>query len=150
MIKTGNKILDGVLVLAIVILVFTVLNNVLKLIKTFSPGGSTETRNPEDEPFKVNPDKLTYPEDQYSAWADTLEQLFKEGLTEDEDAIKAVFYNLRTDSDFAALTNAFGVRRGYWFFDEGNLFQFLTAYLSDGDRADINQHNKNFGIKYRV
>lgn len=147
---TGNKVLDYVIIGALVILVLQLLKRLLNLINLVTPDERPTTSDPAEDPFPVDPNNLTYPASQYIGWADQLEELLFKGFTEDEDAIKGIFYELRTDSDFAALVNAFGVRRGFYIFDTYNLFTAVAAYLSNQDRDDINQHNANFAIKYRV
>lgn len=148
--KSGNKVLDNVIVVALIVLVFYLLKKVMNIIQIVTPADTTDTADPGENPFPVNDSKLTYPEENYIGFADTLDQLFSSGMTEDEDAIKIVFYKMRTNSDFAALVNAFGVRRGYLYIGSGNLFNFVTEYLSASDKNDINTHNARFGIKYRV
>jgi len=96
----------------------------------------------------------TYPNSQYFAWANRLEQsMFDIGT--DEDAIFSVFSYLRNNGDFIKLKQAFGVRE----YTGGFLPGFLSPDLSlDGwiqeelDSSEIQQLNnilKNKGITYR-
>lgn len=148
--KTGNKLLDNVIIVALIVLVIYLLKKVFSIVNLITPTETTQTADPEEKPFTVEEDELTYPEGNYLGWADELDQLFSAGMTEDEEAIKSIFYKLRTTSDFAALVNAFGIRRGYLYIGSGNLFNYIAEYLSKEDRKDINTHNQRFGIKYRV
>ena len=100
--KTGNKAADTIIAFALVILVVYVLKRVINLIRSVTPDEDTTKpeRDPNVNPLPVDKTKLTYPESQYDLFADELDALFTSSVTEDEAAIKNVFYNLRTDSDF--------------------------------------------------
>ncbi len=96
----------------------------------------------------------TYPDSQFYAWANRLEQsMFDVGT--DEDAIIEIFSALRNNSDFIKLKQAFGIRN----YTGGFVPGFLSDDLSlDGwiaqelDASEINEINtilSNNGITYR-
>jgi hypothetical protein len=97
----------------------------------------------------------TYPQSQFYAWANRLEQsMFDIGT--DEDAIFSVFNQLRNNADFLALKQAFGVRQ----YTGGFLPGFMSDDLSlegwiaqEFDSDEINQLNnilRNKGINYQI
>ena len=97
----------------------------------------------------------TYPNSQYLAWANRLEQaMFDIGT--DEDAIFQIFAQLRNNTDFLSLKAAFGIRN----YTGGFLPGLVSGDLSlDGwlqqelDRSEIEELNSilfDNGITYMI
>lgn len=97
----------------------------------------------------------TYPQSQFFAWANRLEQaMFDVGT--DEDAIFDVFSRLNNNADFLALKQAFGVRNytgGFvpgFFSDDLSLDGWLQQELDASEMAAINNKLASKGITYRI
>jgi hypothetical protein len=97
----------------------------------------------------------TYPNSQYFAWANKLEQsMFDVGT--DEDAIYDVFSKLKNNGDFIKLKQAFGVREYTGGFVPGflspdlSLDGWLQQELDSSEILQLNNILKNKGIIYRV
>jgi LPXTG-motif cell wall-anchored protein len=108
----------------------------------------------EEQALTAESGETTYPDSQFYAWANRLEQaMFDVGT--DEDAIIDVFTAIRNNADFVKLKQAFGVRN----YTGGFVPGFLSDDLSlDGwisqelDSSEINQLNSILaakGITYR-
>lgn len=108
----------------------------------------------EEQALTAESGTTTYPDSQFYAWANRLEQaMFDVGT--DEDAIIDVFTAIRNNADFVKLKQAFGVRN----YTGGFVPGFLSDDLSlDGwlaqelDSSEINELNSMLarkGITYR-
>ena len=108
----------------------------------------------EEQALTAESGTTTYPDSQFYAWANRLEQaMFDVGT--DEDAIIDVFTAIRNNADFVKLKQAFGVRN----YTGGFVPGFLSDDLSlDGwlaqelDSSEINELNSLLarkGITYR-
>ena len=97
----------------------------------------------------------TYPDSQFYAWANRLEQaMFDIGT--DEDAIVEIFSALRNNSDFIKLKQAFGIRNytgGFvpgFLSDDLSLDGWLAQELDSSEINEINTILSNNGITYRI
>ena len=97
----------------------------------------------------------TYPQSQYNTWANQLESSMFDWGT-DENTIFAVFKNLKNNSDYLKLFQAFG-KREYtggiapgFFYPSYDLTQWLREELDDTDINKINSELQAKGITYRI
>lgn len=105
------------------------------------------------EQQKPNAANLTFPNWKYEQLADTIEVAVWGGLgfTENDDEIEEALKQLKTDDDFIALANAYGVRgRGLVLRDYYNLVQTLDLYLDDSNRENVNAYFSSQGIQARI
>lgn len=108
--------------------------------------------------------KPSWSKTQYEAWSQMLAQAMG-GCGSDEDAILAVFGNMKNDADVLSLIATFGVRayepcfytnpidHALWVFNQEAFASSLDAWfardLSTGNIDDINKVLSGKGIKYR-
>lgn len=97
----------------------------------------------------------TYPNSQYQAWANRLEQAMFDWGTE-EETIFEIFSSLQNNADFLKLKLAFGTRTytggvlpGF-FNDKLSLDAWLQQELDESELARVNQILSSKGITYRV
>lgn len=97
----------------------------------------------------------TYPQSQYNTWANQLESAMFDWGT-DETTVFAVFKNLKNNSDYLKLFQAFG-KREYtggiapgFFYPQYDLTQWLREELSESDINTINTDLRNKGITYQI
>lgn len=97
----------------------------------------------------------TYPNSQYFAFANTLEQAMFD-LGTDEDSIFYVFNQLQNNADFIKLKQAFG-ERAYsggalpvWFNEDLTLEGWLTQELDSSERQQLNSILASKAITYRI
>lgn len=128
-----------------------------RIYKNFSADAQREREQTKDienelsDSIKAKP--LTYPKSQYSGFADTIQTAGFDAGT-DEQAIYSVFYKLKNDSDYLALTAAWG-KPTRTIYDWGMAYkmtlpQFLRWEMSDTEVQKINKILASKNIKYRV
>lgn len=132
----------------IVVGVATIIAAIAFLVKIF---GRSEADKSRDELYKSI--KPNYTDFQYSDWADILETALKEGLSEDEDAVYAVFQRMRNISDLNKLIQAFGRRRTYFSVTTGikwtSLPEMIHEFFNSKEINHVNDILKSKGISYR-
>jgi hypothetical protein len=77
------------------------------------PTGTEQESADLENQIDVNVANLTYPEFQYTSWANALEQALLIDLTEDERTVDGIVYQMQNDDDWKALVKAWGVRLDY-------------------------------------
>lgn len=111
--------------------------------------------NKEFDKLNSNPStKATMSQAQMLSYANSLHTAM-DGLGTDEDAIIAVFKNVKNDADFAGLSAAYGTRvvnSGIWGFSDynGSLSGALTSELSLYWKDIINKNLASKKVTYRV
>lgn len=97
----------------------------------------------------------TYPNSQFLAWANRLEQaMFDIGT--DEDAIFEIFAQLRNNTDFLTLKAAFGIRNYTGGFLPGlvsgdlSLDGWIQQELDSSEISELNSILSENGITYRI
>lgn len=109
----------------------------------------------QEEAQAVQTNAPTYPNSQYSTYANQLESAMYD-IGTDENTIIAVFKAIKNDADYLKLFNAFGKRTytgGYfpgYFYGEYDLTQWIREELSESDIQSINNGLAQKGIKYRI
>lgn len=102
-----------------------------------------------------NPAKLTYPKNQYKAFADAIEDAIWGNsilpqIWENDDAIAAVLLEMQNIDDVYELISAYGKRYVGMFIQEGgNLVQTVSRYLDDDLKRDVNNAYQQKSINFR-
>jgi hypothetical protein len=97
----------------------------------------------------------TYPNSQYQTWANQLETAMDD-IGTDENTIISIFKNLKNNTDYLKLFQAFGTRKytgGYlpgWANDSWDLGQWLVEELDSEEITQINNELASKGITYRI
>jgi LPXTG-motif cell wall-anchored protein len=153
--KTGEKNIDTIVVLGILVLILIILT---KLGKFFAHPldviGETIGITPETPDFNpatlpIDETKLNYPINQYDIWAQVLEDAIWSGWGENEEEIKEVMYQINSDADYYALVKAYGKRTSLLGLSGGTLpseLHRLTPELVSG----FNDHFIGWGMKSRI
>lgn len=92
--------------------------------------------------------KPTFPDYVYIDYADTLETALAEGFTEDEDAVYAVFNNLKNISDVNKLIEAYGKRRIHFSTLYSTLPATIGSLFSNKEKKKLNAILATKGINY--
>lgn len=92
---------------------------------------------------------LTYPKGQYITFADTINAAFG-FFNDDEDAIYAVFNQLRNDLDFLELKEAYGLRPSVYQGTNQTLSEALKSRLDSTEIAKINSILRTNNITYQI
>lgn len=108
----------------------------------------------EQQALTAEAGSTTYPDSQFYAWANRLEQsMFDIGT--DENAIFEVFGSLRNNADFVKLKQAFGIRNytgGYvpgFLSDDLSLDGWIAQELDSSEISALNSILQRKGITYR-
>lgn len=127
----------------------------LILILLFRKRGGAAAAEAQALQTEASQGQATYPNSQFLAWANRLEQaMFDVGT--DEDAIFEIFSQLRNNTDFLTLKAAFGVRNYTGGFlpgmvsDDLSLDGWIQQELDSSERAELNNILSQRGITYRI
>lgn len=125
----ANPIITGVGTLAVGFILYRVIKRLT----------SPEERIPPKPPIPEIPPaerKYSYSSEQYAEWADSLQQAFSGGGT-DEDRVRTIMQYMKTKGDVVALISAYGRRvigTGYgWDSEPMTLSQVITDDMSKSD-----------------
>jgi len=97
----------------------------------------------------------TYPNSQYQTWANQLETAMDDLFT-DNDTVFAVFKNLKNNTDYLKLFQAFGTRKYTggvlpgWANDSWDLGQWIVEEMPQDKIDQINRDLASKGITYRI
>lgn len=118
--------------------------------------------------------RKSYPDSQYRAWADQIENQFdgcdwKQNIFDMSDpllgwagmfsgsgqVVAGIFNKLKNNADFLALVNAYGVRTydqcGIWTGNvTGNLYKAINDELDKGEKDALNKKLAKNGITYTI
>lgn len=115
-----------------------------------APEGATTGGSSQNLPVDTN--RLSFPRNNYKAFADEIEQAIWGGfdLTEDDEAVAQVLSMMNTNDDVQELINAYGTRgEGILIQKYYNLVQTVQMYLDDDLKEAVNNIYQTKGIQYR-
>jgi len=153
--KTGEKNIDTIVVLGILVLILIILT---KLGKFFlhpldtigeAVGITPDTPTLDTSTLPIDESKLNYPLNQYEIWAQVLDDALWAAFGEEEEPIKEVMYQINSDADWYALIKAYGKRTSLLGLSGGTLpseLHRLTPELISG----FNDHFAGWGMKSRI
>ncbi len=101
----------------------------------------------------IDPAKLTYPQYQYTSWANAMETAILLDIDENEEAVDAIIWKIQNDDDWNALVKAFGVRQDYNLgYIPGATYTLPSAILTllPERVGDYNNHFAGWNMKSRI
>jgi hypothetical protein len=96
---------------------------------------------------EITGNQLTYEPSQYLSFAERLEQAMY-GLTDNENAVYAVFAKMRNKSDVLQLIKAFAERRMFLTIGKSDLGTWINYRLSNSEIEHINEILSRNNIDY--
>jgi len=120
-----------------------------KLISYFTSGNTPAQAATEVNKLQKSGVKQTYPDSNYSQWANAIYSAGFNTLGTDEQTIYDIFKKMVNDLDVAKLIVAFGEQRVEFSFQELPLGAWLRTELSASEMNVINNIFATRNIKYR-
>lgn len=120
-----------------------------KLISYFTSGNTPAQAATEVNKLQKSGVKQTYPDSNYSQWANAIYSAGFNTLGTDEQTIYDIFKKMMNDLDVAKLIVAFGEQRVEFSFQELPLGAWLRTELSASEMNVINNIFATRNIKYR-
>ena len=84
----------------------------------------------------------------YKDWADTLDNALNHNITEDENAVYAVFAQMKNISDVNKTIQAYGARRAFFSMAQYTLPQIINNTFSRDEKKALNGILARKGISY--
>jgi hypothetical protein len=108
------------------------------------PTGTQQESDDFESEIDVNKANLTYPEFQYTSWANALEQTLLVDSTENETLIDGIIYQMQNDDDWKQLVKSFGIRINYVLGYVPTGSYTLPGALLEFTPERINDYNNHF------
>ena len=116
------------------------------------PTGEKEETEELEDIITYDKSKLTYPEYQYKTWADSIEIALLGDIDEDESVVDNIMWAIQNDDDIAALIEAFGVRKDWYYMAiPGHNYNLVSAItnLTPERVKPYNDHFQGWNMKFR-
>jgi hypothetical protein len=132
-------IIKAIIVLVIALALFFAVRKFVKTVK--------DDKYEKDLKDEIEADKLTYPLNQYVAFADQLHDAMAY-LGTKTTMVNSIFTKMNTLSDVLQLIIAFGVRKYYGIWGEKSLPQWISEELSQNEIEKVNTILKSKNINF--
>jgi hypothetical protein len=109
---------------------------------------SPQSAKADEEKFKQQGQKLSYPLAAYTGWADIIYAEYFNEIWSSFSDVKYIFERLQNDLDVSKLIQSFGKRRILFSTSTGDL-QTIVYRIDDDAPQEINEIFAKKGIKYR-
>ena len=146
--ENQKNILFYVVLIAAIYVAYKVLKSLWYSVG--APEGTTTGGSSQNLP--VTESNLSFPINNYNAFADEIEQAVWGGfdLGEDDEAVAQVLSMMNTNDDVQQLINVYGIRgEGILIQKYYNLPQTIQKYLDSDLKEAVNNIYQNKGIQYR-